>query len=152
MYYLPIEEYSKPRKVEKRKLCTLYYLRPRSQSVKPGRELIVAYDRRHPRIKHFEARYVYIVRFFKSGNVAGNHYHEKKEEVMFPIKGRLTVYLQDVKTKKREKIIIDAKLPVALQVKPRIAHAVASQTPGDVLLVLASNPSSENDDFEYKVV
>ncbi|MDP3742247.1 MAG: WxcM-like domain-containing protein [Candidatus Micrarchaeota archaeon] len=147
----PIEYYSKPLKIEKRKLCTIYHIKPRSKAVKPGRELIVAYDERYPRVNGFKTRYAYFVRFLKKGNAAGNHYHEKKNELMIPVVGDLTIKLEDIETKKKETIIARADKPVAVWVKPRIAHAVVAGKPSDIILVLASTPSADDDEFPYQI-
>ncbi len=126
-------------------------IKPRSKAVKPGRELIVAYDERYPRVNGFKARYIYLVRFFEKGNAAGNHYHEKKYELMIPVVGNLVIKLEDIKTKKKETIKVSAEKPVAVYVKPRIAHAVVAGKPGDIILVLSSTPSADADEFPYEI-
>ena len=147
----PIEEYSKPTKVEQRKLCTLYYLKVRSKPIKPERELFIAYDECHPQVDGFKVRYVYVVRFFEKGNEAGNHYHVKKDEIMIPINGNMSICLEDILTKETETIAISSAKPIAVRVKPKIAHKVVSKKQGDTLLVLSSTPSADEDEFEYKV-
>ncbi|MFH1246748.1 MAG: WxcM-like domain-containing protein, partial [Candidatus Micrarchaeota archaeon] len=146
------EEYSKPLRVEQRKLCTLYFLKPRSQLVKPGRELLVTYDDRFPRVEGFTLRYVYVVKFLEKGNEAGNHYHEKKQEFMIPLTGEMRICLEDVETKQRETINISAKLPVAVYVKTKVAHKVVAKKEGDTILVLASTPSADEDEIKYDVI
>ncbi len=147
-----ISEYSKPLKVERKKLCTVYYLKPRSKAVKSGRELVVAYNNSMPLVPGLESNYTYFVRFFEKGNVAGNHFHYKKHELFIPIVGEMDVYLEDIKTKEKEFLTINVKQPVAINVPTGIAHAVKSTKEGDVLLVIASTSASDNDEVEYKLV
>ena len=94
-----MDQYSEPLKTEKTKLGIKYWLNPRK--TRPGRELIVTYDRRFPLVD-FSLRYSYFVRFLEKDNVAGNHYHEKKQEIFVPIEGVFEVHLEDVSTKERE--------------------------------------------------
>ena len=90
----PFDEFSRPLKVEKRELCTLYYLRPRKKWA--GRHLLLAYDERFPLVPEFKCRYSYIVRYLEKGNCAGNHYHIHKAEIMHPLVGEFEIKLEDI--------------------------------------------------------
>ncbi len=147
---LSISEYSKPEKVVKQKLCTVYYLKQRLS--KPGRELIVGYNNAIPLASGLKSNYIYLVRFFEKGNVAGNHYHKEKRELLIPVNGEMEVHLENVETKEREKIIINSKQPVAIDVPTGIAHAIKSTKEGDIFLVVASNQSNDEDEISYQVI
>ncbi|MEK6820583.1 MAG: cupin domain-containing protein [Nanoarchaeota archaeon] len=58
------------------------------------------------------------------GEVGGNHYHEKKVEIIYLRTGTLTVYLQDPKTKKVYSREIQAAAKFTLL--PGIAHALVN--------------------------
>ncbi len=143
-----MDQYSKPLKVEETILGVKYLLNPRR--TKPGRELVVAYDQRFPLV-NFPLRYSYFLRFLKKGNIAGNHYHRKKQEIFIPIKGEFEIHLEDVVTKKREVINLISSDVVAFYVKTKVSHKVVSKKENGVLLVLASDPSKDEDDIEYKI-
>ncbi len=141
--------YSKPLKIKKYKLGILYYMRPRTK--KPGRELLVPYDDRYPFVKGFKTHYSYFVRFLKRGNCAGNHYHKKKHELLIPLVGEFEVKLEDIRTKKQERLIIRSKNYVAFYIHPRISHAITSKTKNGIFLVMATSPALETDDCRYEI-
>ena len=143
--------YSKPVKIVDYKICRVFYMKPRKDPKKPGRILVVNYDKRFPFIKNFIIRYSYYVHFFKSGSIAGNHYHRKKQELFIPITGKFIVDLEDIKTNKRKSISIQPnKYPIVF-IPKRISHKVTAQTNNAVLLVLATSPGIRNDEYDYKV-
>lgn len=141
--------YSMPVRKRRGKLANVFYMPPRRNRQKPGRELVVAYDARHLLVKKFKLRYSYFVHFFKKGAIAGNHYHNKKEELFIPIKGNFTVLLTDIKTNSRQKINISSKEFPVIHIKKRIAHKVISRSKDSVLLVMASCPGSIEDEHSY---
>ncbi len=145
----PMEIYSKPLKIKKYKLGVLYYMRPRTK--KSGRELLVPYDERFPFISGFKTRYSYFVRFLKKGNCAGNHYHKIKKELLVPLTGEFEVRLEDIKTKKQEKLIIGPKNYVALYIIPKISHTIKSKKNNGIILVMATSSASEADEYPYKI-
>lgn len=141
--------YSKPVKVEKYKFGTLFYMKPRTS--KPGRELVINYDKRLPFVEDFEARYSYYVRFLEPGNAAGNHYHNEKRELMIPLTGKFTIYLEDIKTKEQEKLVIKPEDHVIFYVSAGISHKVISEEDSGVLLVMATSPSTDGDECHYEI-
>ena len=144
-----MDEYSQPLKIGKRELFILYYLRPRRKMA--GRELIVANDKRFPFHPGFENQYTYVVKFFQKGNCAGNHYHLHKEEIMLPLDGKFEIQVEDTKTKKQDRFLIDSKDNVAFRVACGISHAVRSLDNTGILLVTSTTPSQESDDFYYPI-
>jgi len=143
-----MDKYSSPLKTKKTKLGIKYWLNPRK--TKLGRELLAIYDQRLSYMK-FEPRYFYYVRFLKEGDTAGNHYQRKKEELFIPLEGDFEVHLENIASKKREIIKLNALENVAFYVKTNISHKVVSKKKEGVLLVLASNPSMDEDDIDYQI-
>lgn len=85
--------------------------------------------------------------------VAGDHFHKEKEEWLIPIAGKMKIYLEDVNTKKRQEVVIDADNPEAIRISPQIAHAVENISESQsILLEYAGKPfnPSEEDKFFYK--
>src|SRR3989344_5145051 len=138
----PMEQYSKPVTIQKTKLAILYQLQPRT--TKPGRALLVAYDKRFPLADYFKTDYIYAVKFQDKGVTAGNHYHVKKHEIFIALSGAFEVTLADHNTKETEKIIL--KENFALDIRPGIAHAVTSTAPNTILLVTATYPDEKEDE------
>jgi len=144
-----MDTYSKPIKVKKYKLGTLFYMKPRTS--KPGRELLINYDKRFPLVKDFETRYSYYVRFLEPGNSAGNHYHHKKRELLIPITGKFTIYLEDIDTKEQEKLVVKPEDHIIFYVHTGISHKVTSEEDSGVLLIMATSPSTDGDECHYEV-
>lgn len=143
-----MDKYSSPLKTEKTKLGIKYWLNPRR--TKPGRELLVIYDQRSPFIK-FEPRCFYYVRFLEKGNIAGNHYHRKREEIYIPIEGDFEVHLEDVFSKEKEIVKLNALNNVALDVRTNVSHKVVSKKKRGTLLVVASSPIADEDEIDYHI-
>ncbi len=98
---------------------------------------------------------IYFVTFKKKGVVRGNHYHKKWREWFGVVTGKLQVVLEDVRTKKRKKFILDAKTKdkyVRLEVAPYIAHSFKSLTQNAALLNYADSEWKSDDVFEYKLI
>jgi len=147
----PIDIYSKPIKITDYKIGRVFYMKPRKDPKKPGRILVVNYDKRFPFIKNFIVRYSYYVHFTKSGNIAGNHYHRKKQELFIPIVGKFIVNLEDIKTNKKKSISIQSnKYPIVF-IPTKVSHKVTSQTDNSILLVLATSPGTRNDEHNYVI-
>lgn len=145
----PFDEFSRPLKVEKRELCTFFYLRPRKKWA--GRELAVAYDERFPLAPEFKCRYSYIVRYLEKGNCAGNHYHIDKAEIMQPLVGEFEIKLEDIKTKKKESFIVRSRDNVAFYAPAKVAHLMKSLGETGIMLLTASTPAQESDIFPYSI-
>lgn len=146
-----MDVYSKPVKVKKVRLGVLYYMNPRRDPNKPGRELFVTYDDRFPFVEGFKTHYSYLVRFLERGNSAGNHYHGKKHELFIPVAGEFIIQLEDTATKEKETLTINSDDYVIFYIKPRIAHKVTCKGANDILLVMATSPNSKEDEYPYKL-
>ena len=147
-----IDQYSVPISQRNTKLATIYKLNPRDSKEKPGRILEVIWDERKPLVDGFVNKYSSVVIFKKSQTVAGNHYHRIKQELFTPLAGKFTIFLEDTKTKKKEKILMDSSLHETIYVKVGIAHAVRAETKGAILFVAATSPGVEADEINYKLI
>jgi quercetin dioxygenase-like cupin family protein len=141
---------SRPLKMIKCRFGTLFFLRPRRNPQKPGRVLVVAFDERLPLVKRFKCYYVYYVHFLKQGNIAGNHYHRKKNEIFVPVSGNFKVDLERVRPYSiREHIGLHPYQ--ALHIPHGIAHRVEAVNDNAVLVVLATSPNDEDDEFHFSI-
>lgn len=150
----PMDEYSNVNCINIGNLHTLYTLRPRRDPIKPGRELIVGYDERFAWQNincNFKLKYLYYVNFFQKNDQAGNHYHTKKQEIFLPVYGRFLVRLSNLDNTKIEEVIITASEYEAVYINTKIAHQITSLEDKGILLVLATHPNSQEDEFHHKI-
>lgn len=145
------DQLSIPLKKTKHKLTTCFFMPPRKNPKKPGRELLVNYDQRFPLIPNFKINYTYYVRFFEPGNTAGNHYHHKKQELFIPIVGNFLVELEDINSKEKEQIKLKQNSYQIMYVDTKIAHRVTALDKNSVLLVLATSTNNDDDEFDYNL-
>ncbi len=131
-------------------LGELFELKPRQNPNKPGRELYVVYDKRTSLVPDFEINYEYFVEFQNEGSVAGNHYHKLKREIFVPISGNFEVRLINITTKESEIINLNENDHKVLYVPSMIAHRVTSKNEKSKLLVLATSPNEDDDEFGYE--
>jgi uncharacterized cupin superfamily protein len=65
------------------------------------------------------------------GGIRGNHYHQKKEEAVYIIRGEMLLFIQDIQTRERAALTLQAG---DLAVVPtQIAHAYQTTRPGDAV-------------------
>jgi dTDP-4-dehydrorhamnose 3,5-epimerase-like enzyme len=147
----PMDIYSYPINQEKTKLATIFTIKPRESVDKPGRSLSVIWDKRNPFIKDFENNYDYVVTFEKKGEQAGNHFHHSKQELFTPITGQIRVLLENINTKEKEEIIMNAKDHQILYVPTNIAHTVVADSDICALLVIATFPNNQADEEKYQL-
>jgi len=148
----PMDEYSVPVSKKSTKLSTIYKLKLRDRKDKPGRLLEVIWDARKPVYEGFGNRYSYVVFFKKQGSIAGNHYHKAKHELFFPLAGKFSIFLEDIKTKGKEEILMEASSREVIYIRPTVVHAVRAQTKDAVLLVMATSPGVEADEFSWNLI
>ena len=142
-----LEQYSLPLKTQETKLAIIYFLNSRDS--KKGRLFTPIYDHRHP--FKFEVKYSYYSKFLEKDNTAGNHYHNKKQEILIPIAGTFDITLEDIETKEKETFSLDANNNQAIYIRTKISHKVTSKQETGVMLVFASHPSSLDDEIVYNV-
>ncbi len=143
----PLIQFSKPLKIEETKLARIFTLNFRDS--KKGRLFMPIYDERFPYV--FKAKYIYVSKFLEKDNVSGNHYHKVKEEILVPLEGSYEFFLEDINTTEKEQISLKDSDLKAIYIKTGISHKVVSTGGSGVLLVLASTPSSLDDEIEYEV-
>lgn len=148
----PIDQFSIPISERSTRLTKVYSLKLREKAEKPGRALEIVWDSRVPIVKGFDNRYTYAVFFAGRGNIAGNHYHKNKQELFFPIVGRFKVILEDIKSKTREKVELKSTDHEVIFIPTEIAHTVIARADNAVLLVCATYPGVEGDEFSYDLV
>lgn len=148
----PMDQFSIPLKREKTHLGELLSLSVRQRSDKPGRSLSIVWDERAPLIEGFANRYSYFVTFQEKGSLAGNHYHLEKQEIYFPLIGDFTVIFENPENKEREEIELKTSEHNAIFVPAGVAHVVRAESEIAILLVTATSPQVDRDEFEYRVL
>lgn len=80
------------------------------------------------------------------GVVKANHYHKRKNEWYCAIKGKMQLVLKDMKTEKREEIILSGEELKILKISPNVAHGFKN-IGDDILFVLMyiDEPFDPND-------
>ena len=146
-----MDKFSKPVKTKTHKLGKVFFMKPRRNPKKPGRELVVNFDSRFPLVENFAINYSYYVKFFDKGNFAGNHYHIKKRELFVPILGDFVVKLEDIKTHTTEEINLRSEDYCAFSFSRETAHKVISKNKDAILLVLATSSNIDDDEFSFTV-
>jgi dTDP-4-dehydrorhamnose 3,5-epimerase-like enzyme len=79
---------------------------------------------------------IYYVTFDSPGQIRGNHYHTRGFEIFGVVSGVLEVALEDVETKERVDMVLDADdlLFTRLRVGSGVAHAFRNISPTAILL------------------
>jgi hypothetical protein len=104
---------------------------PSRESIeKPNRSLVVTWNAKQPLLSHFKNNYSYIA---------------------FPIVGNFTALLEDVRSKEKGELELRSDLRRVLYIPTYIAHTVIAKEPHAILLVIASSPSSEEDEISYQL-
>ncbi len=143
----PLNDYSIPTLVEDTKLGIKFTLNYRDS--KNGRIWIPLYNEQLP--LKFKVAFTYVSKIFEKNNESGNHYHKKKQEIIFPVLGSFEIYLEDVHSKDRELIVLDSKENQALFIPVNTAHKVISKEDQGIFVILASSPSAPEDELKYVV-
>lgn len=97
---------------------------------------------------------IYFVTFNKKGVVRGNHYHKKWHEWFGIVEGKVKVVLENIKTKKRVILELNANHNkyLRLKINPYIAHAFISLTNHASLINYSNKEWSSKDTFPYKLL
>ncbi|KXK09376.1 MAG: hypothetical protein UZ22_OP11002001058 [Microgenomates bacterium OLB23] len=96
---------------------------------------------------------IYFVTFEKKGTVRGNHYHNKWHEWFGIVAGEIEVTLEDVKTKEKVSLILDAKKNkyMRLEIGPYVAHTFRSISEYAALINYADSEWYSDDTVHYKI-
>lgn len=87
--------------------------------------------------------------------VRGNHYHKRKEEWFYIIKGKAEIAVEDIDTKERETITVSADDNILVKMEPLKAHAIKSIGDEEMILLALINEVFDQEDpdtYEYKVL
>jgi len=131
-------------------------LNPRDS--KKWRLFMPTYDERYSLLEEFwPVKFIYNSVFFEQDNVAWNHYHHVKKEILIPLLWEFEIHLTDVKSK--ISTILEVAWPtwkddeevIWVYIPLWIAHKVISKAKNWVLQVLASNPSDLSDEIDYEI-
>jgi dTDP-4-dehydrorhamnose 3,5-epimerase-like enzyme len=97
---------------------------------------------------------IYFVTFSQEDAVRGNHYHKKFREWFGVVSGCCTVILEDITTKERKTLVLDAKEDryTRLEIGPNVAHTFQSKSPNTVLLNYIDQQWKPGDTFPYKLI
>lgn len=66
-----------------------------------------------------------------AGGVRGNHYHKLKEEILYVIRGEVRLIVEEVNSKQRETVSLQAGDRVVI--RPGIAHALQTVKAGQAI-------------------
>lgn len=75
----------------------------------------------------------------KPGHFRASHYHKKRKEWFFIVRGEAKVFLADINTKKRITLKLTARTPKLLTVFPNTAHLIKNIGKEALYLVSAQN-------------
>lgn len=101
-----------------------------------------------------ESRHFFVSKS-KPGVVRGNHYHTQKTEWFYIIQGTCRMVKENIKTKKREEIIIKADDNLIIFMKPLQAHAFENIGNDEMILLAFINEPLDKknpDTIGYKVI
>lgn len=90
---------------------------------------------------------IYFVTFDSYLQIRGNHYHTRGFEIFGVVAGVLEVALEDVQTKERVDLVLDAedRLFTRLRVGAKVAHAFRNLSPTAILLDYCSKQYNPED-------
>jgi len=89
------------------------------------------------------------------GIIRGNHYHEHKVEWFCIIKGKCRFVTEDIKTKKREEIVISDTDDLVFRTEPFVAHAMENAGDTEMIFLGFVNEvldKEKPDTYTYKVI
>lgn len=88
------------------------------------------------------------------GHIRGNHYHLKRTEWFFILKGEGRLYLKDLKSNRKKIIKVSEKLKRTIEIPPFVAHALKNTGRETLYLVSAQNDvyyPKNPDTFPYEL-
>lgn len=88
------------------------------------------------------------IEFKPDGQPRGNHYHKQKTEIIYIIKGKLKLTLEDLSDSSYQ--TIDLESGDLIRVQPNIAHVYVAQTYTQAL-EMTNVPYDPSDTIAYKV-
>lgn len=103
--------------------------------------------------EHKKFGQIYFVTFKKKEIIRGNHYHNKWREWFGIVAGKVEVYLENIDTKEKSSLILDAQKNkyTRLEIGPRIAHAFKSLSDYAALINYANSEWDTKDTITYQI-
>jgi len=82
-----------------------------------------------------------------------NHYHEKKEEWMTAVNGKILLRLKNIFTKQKKEYLLDAGSAAhkIIHVSPGWAHSVEAVDKDGTIVVFSLTPEDKNDTISYEL-
>ncbi len=98
----------------------------------------------------FKGIHTYLV-CIRPGQTRACHYHEKKEEWLAVTHGRVRLDLEDIETKEKETLLLDAESDDyhITYIPPRVAHAITNPGRDDASLVVFAKDRALEDTLHY---
>jgi len=103
--------------------------------------------------RHKQFGQIYFVTFETEGTVRGNHYHNEWREWFGVVSGSIEVFLEDVTSKERIKLVLNAKKNkyTRLEIGPHIAHTFRSLSKYAALVNYANSEWNKEDTIAYNI-
>lgn len=89
----------------------------------------------------------------KPGAIRGNHYHKKRTEWLCVTSGTGRIFLEDIHTHERKKLIVSGDTPVLVKISPGITHAIEniSDVPVHLLVIVDKKINPDNSDTHNRI-
>lgn len=78
----------------------------------------------------------------KPGIVKGNHWHYRKYELFYLVKGQATLYFKDLETQEELEIILSDEEPKIVLIPPKLLHAIKNTGEEDFYLLVYTDKQS----------
>ncbi len=101
----------------------------------------------------FNCLHSYLV-LIKPGKIRAEHYHKRKEEWLAITSGKISLFLEDIKSKEKKKIILDSNSEdyKIIYIPPLVAHTIKNVGDKEASLVVFSKTSEDLEDtIPYKI-
>lgn len=88
------------------------------------------------------------------GSIRGNHYHTRKNECFGIVKGKVTIILQDLKTKEKKEILLEGSMEKTkiIFIPKNIIHAIKNTGKEEAIMIAyideVFNPEDQDTYFE----
>jgi len=149
-----MDQFSQPSDVKDLGIIKVFTMTPRQDPKKPGRSLSVLFDARANLVPGFGGgiSYAYDNQIHEPSNPAGNHYHKVKNEFMIVMAGSFEIKAEDIHTKEKQTVVVTGQVPrQVVYVKAEVAHSVRALEKNSDILVLATAPNNDGDEYPYPI-
>jgi len=108
--------------------------------------LVELFSKKYP---DFDAVHSYMVSV-APGKTRAGHFHKKKTEVIFPVDGRIIVFLSDDTEKKEVVLDSEEKEYAAVLISPNINHLIENRTNRPAKVVVFSDSFDLEDTYKVE--